>query len=663
MKGRGLMIVLAVGLALVRLIHLGADTPPELSSSDGLYVDEGYKTLSPRNLVSFGTTHWHPKDSYTGWMTTSPVTNWSYYAAFRVFGANIEAARSVTILFFALLLIGFAVAMSGRYSLGLIVAGLLLLGFESTLFFLSRIALFEIPVVTILYGLLFIFARMKPHKVLTPVLLALGTSLFLVLGIKFSALLYLAPVLLAVATFLVLEKGSHQPSARRRYVFVIAVGICALLALTYEAWMSRLEIGPLEIGRQILDNPLVHRSPVPLLAGILCAVHGLVCRPDLFLRNIYRLSLVAMVLLGIPFIAIFAYDPMRYYAPLLPAYLLIVLEWYHLRGWRFPAPRASFAAGLVTVAVMTAWLYYLIGFLLMGGPVLFSGRDVSLLEITLVLLLAVGVWTLRSFTLRGTVVAATLLLLLPLFVVSSTRQVGSFLLQPSFQARQIRSDLMQLLPEGSIVAGVWAPFLLLGTPYRALYLAEIANPAVRIPELAPDYILLARPNRNSDITIRQIRRTHGIRLQNRVYTAEYNEKAVALYPLRFGLNSLASVRRGPFFTGRSLARDEEHVAAEPLLRASLNDLQQVPEIDPALIAELRGELGVCLAQLGRHAEAEEPLLQAYQTFRPAGEAPAEVLARTTLRRLMVLYQGLNRPDEATKYRLLHGPPARMYHER
>ena len=651
-KSRTLLIALAVGLALVRLIHLGADTPPELSGSDGLYVDEGYKTLSPRNLVLFGTTHWNPEDSYTGWMTTSPVTNWSYYAGFRMFGASIEAARSVTILFFALLLIGFALAMSGRYSLGLIVAGLLLLGFESTLFFLSRIAVFEIPIVTFLYGLLFVFARMKPHKVLTPILLAFGTSLFLVFGIKISALLYLGPVLLALATFLVLEKGSHQPSARRSYDFVIAVGICSLLALTHEAWMSRLEIGPLEIGRQILDNPLVQCSAVPVLAGILCAVHGLVCRPDLFLRNIYRLSLVAMVLLGIPFIAIFAYDPMRYYAPLLPAYLLVVLEWCHLRGWRFPAPRASFAAGLVTVAVMIPWLYYLIGFLLMRRPVLFSGDDVNLLELTLVLLLAVGVWTVRSFTLRGTAVAATLLLLLPLFLVSNTRQVGSFLLQPSFQAQQIRSDLMQLLPEGSTVAGVWAPFLLLGTPYRALYLAAVANPSLRIPELAPDYILQTHPTRNSKNTFRYIRRTPGIRLQDRVYTAEYNEKTVALYLLRFDLHSEASTSRGPFFIGRSLARDGNFAEAEPLLRLSLSDLQQAPEADPALIADLRSELGACLVQLGRYAEAEELLLQAYRTFRPAGEAQAEVLARMTLSRLHALYLAWNRPDEATKYRWL-----------
>src|SRR5512132_2766522 len=64
----------------LRFLDLGADTPIWAKSySMGDYVDEGYKTLSARNLVLFGQTHWHPLDNYPGWMKASPVTNWSYY--------------------------------------------------------------------------------------------------------------------------------------------------------------------------------------------------------------------------------------------------------------------------------------------------------------------------------------------------------------------------------------------------------------------------------------------------------------------------------------------------------------------------------------------------------------------------------------------------------
>ena len=646
------MIALAVGLALVRLIHLGADTPPEVSSSAGLYVDEGYKTLSPRNLLLFGTTHWHPKDAYSGWMSTSPVTSWAYYASFRMFGANIEAARGVTVLFFALFLVGFAVAMSRRYSLGLIVAGLVLLGFESILFFLSRVALLEIPIVTFLYGLLFVFARTKPRSAATPFLLTFGASLFLVLGVKISALLYLGPVLLAVSTFLVLEKSRHHSYVKRRYVIVISLAVLVLLVLTREAWLSRMEIGPLEIGRQIFDNPLVRGAPVPILAGVLCAVHVLVCRPELIFRNVYRLSLVAIVLLGLPSIAIFDYNPLRYYVPLLPAYLLLVLEWVHLRGWEFPAPRKSIPTMLASVVFMMPWIYYILGFLLMRQSVWFSGGELSFFEVAVVLTLALVVWWFRSFTLRGKVVATTLLLLLASFLIQNTRSVGSFLIRPTFQAQKIRSDLMQLLPDDAIVAGVWAPFLMMGTPYRVLYQAAIANPALRLPELAPDYILQAEGNRNSRITRKTIRVNRGIWIGESVYSGSYHRTGVNLHRLRFDANSDAPARRGPFYIGRDLVRRGKPAQAEPLLREALGDLLQESDIDPAWIADIRSELGACLVQLRRYAEAEELLYQAYQTYGPAGEAPAQVMARLTLNRLIELYLALDWPDEVARHRQL-----------
>ena len=95
------LIVLIVAISL-RLTHLEADTPPNLSSSVGVYVDEGYKTLSPRNLLLFNKTHWHEADTYPGWMKASPITQWSIYAAFKYFGANVSSARLVPIIYFSL---------------------------------------------------------------------------------------------------------------------------------------------------------------------------------------------------------------------------------------------------------------------------------------------------------------------------------------------------------------------------------------------------------------------------------------------------------------------------------------------------------------------------------------------------------------------------------
>ena len=161
--------LLVAGLILLRLIPLDADTPAGISWSAGLYVDEGYKTLSPRNLILFGTTHWNDADTYRGWMERSPLTQWSYYAGFKLFGVNITSARLATVFYMALLLCFYAVALRDRYRPWIYLTGLLALGLESTVFFFSRVSLFEIPLALFLYGLLFALARVREGRVLLPV--------------------------------------------------------------------------------------------------------------------------------------------------------------------------------------------------------------------------------------------------------------------------------------------------------------------------------------------------------------------------------------------------------------------------------------------------------------------------------------------------------------
>ena len=92
--------LLVLGLLALRLVHLGADTPVLITLPDdvGLYVDEGYKTMGPRNMVLFGADSWHPADDYTSWVWRSPLTQWSYFAAFRVSSPDLESARVVTVL-------------------------------------------------------------------------------------------------------------------------------------------------------------------------------------------------------------------------------------------------------------------------------------------------------------------------------------------------------------------------------------------------------------------------------------------------------------------------------------------------------------------------------------------------------------------------------------
>jgi hypothetical protein len=633
-------------LALLRLIHLGADTPPELSGSAALYVDEGYKTLSPRNLVLFGATHWNPHDVYAGWMSGSPVTQWSYYASFRLFGTSVESARGVTVFYFALLLVGYVWAMAGRYRPALVLGGLAVLGLERTIFFLSRIAVFEMPIATLVAGLLFVFARMKPHRSVASVLAATATGVILALGVKLTSLFYLAPILLAASMFFVFAKRPPRRLIGWLSVTLAVVGFGALLFFFRSLWMLRMDLVPYDIGQRILENPLVRASPVIVLAGLLCAVHGLVCRPDLFLGSIYRISLVALVLLGVPLISLVDYDPLRYYAPLLPAFVLIVLEWIHLRGWTFSPPRPSLLAGLVTVAVMLAWVYFVCAEIL-------DWRTFRLFLVMAPALAAVGVWTFRSLALRGSTVAAVLALMLPLFVVHDARSLGSFFLAPSYQAQTIRSELSRVIPEDSVLAGVWAPFIALGTSYKALYVAAVANPATSLPDLAPDYFLHTVGQRNSNSNLTAIQRDIEMSLASPVYTSEYNGRTVIVYPLLFDWHLIS---RRLFTVGTTLVEAGHAAEAESWFRRSLEARRRTGDL--SLIAESQGELGACLVQLGRYAEAEELLLEAHRTIRPSGPAPSKSMARANLERIIALYDRWKKPLRAAEFRSLLEQPER-----
>jgi hypothetical protein len=654
--GSWLRTAVLVGLVLLlislRLVHLGADTPTGLSGSDALYVDEGYKTLSPRNLVLFGTTHWSPVDHYEGWMHLSPITQWSYYLSFRLFGADVEAARYVSVAFLAVFLLSFLWAMRKRYGGLLLLGGLALLGLESTLFFLSRIAVFEFPLITLFYGLLFVFAGMRSDRFVAPVLLAGGIGILLVFGIKVSGLLYLAPVFVGSSLFFFYREDLRRPWVRSVYATVVVLVLALFLLLTRHEWVGLLKFEFLETGTRMLDNPLVHRSPAPILAGMLCALHLLVCRPDLCRKSLYRINLVAVVLLGIPLVALFEYDPLRYYSPLLPAFLLIVFEWIHLRGWSFPPPRPSAWVNLTIFAGMVPWSYYAIGLCLLYRPVPLFGDDPSLGGLAVVVVVATLLWAIRSVAFRGAMVAAALLLFLAVFLAYNAHNLGSFLLRPTFQSQQIRADLLNLLPEDSVLGGVWAPFYALGTPFKTLYIAAEGNYPERLPELAPDYIVLSRPTGNSKKTLMRIRVSRGMDLGPLLYAAIYNEKRTTVHPLFFDPRLPLSRLRGPHVIGRSLLRIGELQAAERSLRIGLELLESDPAADPAWLADARSDWGASMARLGYFAEAEEALLGAYRAFDRGGEAPARVSARRTLERLVELYQAWNKGEQLARYRRL-----------
>lgn len=102
------------------------------------------------------------------------------------------------------------------------------------------------------------------------------------------------------------------------------------------------------------------------------------------------------------------------------------------------------------------------------------------------------------------------------------------------------------------------------------------------------------------------------------------------------------------------ASSADRAYAEPLLREALSIRRAALPDGHTRTASTLGALGECLLRLGRHAEAEEPLAEAYASLRENAGSDESVGSdeplHEALRRLLELYQAQGRETEAERYR-------------
>ena len=557
--------LLVLGLLSLRLVHLGADTPVLITLPEdvGLFVDEGYKTLGPRNLILFGSDSWHPADNYPSWIPRSPLTQWSYYAAFRVSAPDLESARVVTIVYFGLFLLGYVWAMRTRLPWHVFIGGLLAFGLESMLFFYSRVALFEMPLITFLYGLLFYFARMDERRLLLPLVLTAACGAFLAIAIKMSAVFYVIPLGIAALIHLLLQTRSGP---YRRLVRTVVLGITVAVLIFFVAnydWIDARFIQhnidqsshPFSIAGafyRTLLMPLIRTSPFVVILGLVCLAHGLATRPGLYLGNLYRLSLICIVLLAPVIVSVFPYNPPRYYLPILPAYLLLVLEWFHLEIWRvdvssrIPLVRRICIIVLLMMAVFSGLYtgYRLFPDLL---PAVLGSRTDVVKYALLPAAAALGAlaWAMRGFIFRRRVLALGGITMLLAFTLYNAYGLTKFLITPTYQLQAAREQMTQIVGTEATIAGDWAPIFALGTPIRALYMNRRLNQVANIDAIQPDYFLYGEST-ESRRSLEELLRAPGVRVAPPIDIGTYynGRHRVALYPLHYDVPTVRSAPRG-----------------------------------------------------------------------------------------------------------------------
>lgn len=549
-----LILALLAGTTALRTIHLDADPAAWFINEIGYQIDEGYKTLAPRNLSLYGNIRWNAEDQYGGWMVGSAITQWPYYWAFKTLGTRLSSARMVSIAYAVLLLAISAAFLWHRHSPGLALAGVLLLTADPGLFLFSRSALFETALALFTYAALFATVCVPTRTtILQPVLLAMLTvPAFLFL--KMSVLIYTAPAIFALA--LVAGRERMGPLLRRKsYLIAVTLAALALLAVSsyfiYEKaeTLSRTGLAlVLHRPQMLLLNPIESLSPLALCLGYIALLDMLVRRPDSILTDGYRLSLAFIIVLAPMALSLFIYNYPRYYIPIIPAALLMVVERLampatDLNGVRFRLPTlaGAFAVVVFLALAMTVWTtfnHYILAnlpFKLGADPGLSQPALLKLYPLFLVLFAATTYGLLKLS--GGRLNTALLRLLVGVQIVAGFAVSTIAVAWPSYRTQAIQERIVERVAPGESLGGDWAPYFVVGTTRHVLYMRPDVNGPGHIRAIRPDYFLFS-DTAYDRADFARLAAMPGIELGKPVVLGEYANRPITLYRIRYADSDL-----------------------------------------------------------------------------------------------------------------------------
>lgn len=541
-----IILLLVLFISGLKLVNLDADPPPWFADELGFKIDEGYKTLSPRNLAIFGETHWNAEDEYSGWMTSSAITQWPYYWSFRVFGSELRNARMVSIFYFALFALGAAWFLWRRSSPKAAMIGVILLISDPGMFMFSRSALFEMGLTLFTYFPLFILFSASTAGSL----INIATYIFLISAaffyLKKTILIYACPSVLALI-YNWARQSLFKIIPAWIYLSVITLlGTAFLAVLLYSnPWItSKINTNLFSYGPQsLLLNPIYTLSPLAFVIGYIVLLELLFRQPSAILDDNYLFCLSAIVVLAPMVFALFTYNYPRYYIPIIPAAILLLVErlsiklpetYYqkHTSGvlqWSMIAITAL----ALTMAMLASINYYVLNnipFNIGGDPGL---SDIGLYKVFPFACIAFIIFLyffIRPIWLKhGTSVIVTLTighiacgLVMSYFAV----------FEPTYESKKIQSQLVSITGPNGIIGGDWAPFFAKDTALRALYMRPDFNNGTIASKLRPDYFLDSTSPYDKK-TLTQLKAQEDLKLSPAIPLGIYADHAISLYPITY----------------------------------------------------------------------------------------------------------------------------------
>ncbi|HOT46910.1 MAG TPA: hypothetical protein PLM53_07385 [Spirochaetota bacterium] len=137
------VIALILLFTLMRIAHINADAPQDLTMSAATYTDEGFKTYDARNKVLYGGWKWTPEDEYEGWNTKSPLTVLPHERIFRHFGVSYASIRVLSVIYAAATMALLFLFLARNYDRLTAITGLTLFGVNYFAAMFNRLGMYE----------------------------------------------------------------------------------------------------------------------------------------------------------------------------------------------------------------------------------------------------------------------------------------------------------------------------------------------------------------------------------------------------------------------------------------------------------------------------------------------------------------------------------------
>lgn len=508
MKRDSFSYLILLGFLLLfglRLVHIEADPPADLSWSGGLFFDEGALAHNARNKVLFG--EWE-MDEWNDFYY-SPILTYIKWAVFSLFGVGLAQLRIVPVVFSWLTLWILYLTLRITLKRSVAILGIFLLGFNYIYLMYNRIGLTETPFAFFAALTLYFWQRGLHERSLRYAggcMFFAGVSCFTVH--IFKTIFYFLPVPIVALILLWLIAGERAERRRLLRLFgyflagmvvTMAIWIATFYYPNYDAihqagtYVKILSI-PHSVSsffENVVRTPFFSiflQTPVILILALGYLLHLI------YLLFHHRTKLQPLdVFVSLWFLAHlffflgYSYRPTRYYVPIIPSMAVLaalgIMRILQLQDLKFTDKISFWFWAIFWLLGGIVWTYILIPLMHQYGAVayitvprlnlysnLLAGAILSL-AITVVMAWWIrqhrgGRWHTPSRFLQGVAFIAILFA-----VIMNSIHYYRWASSPQYVVRNTSRELGTMLDD-AFIAGLETPTLCLENTHRPLYVWE-----------------------------------------------------------------------------------------------------------------------------------------------------------------------------------------------